>query len=214
MRSLVRPRLPAKLVAFPAAAPGPGRDDLATMRSLPGLTVVAPADGPTTRAATVALAEREGPAYLRLPAADAPSVSDGTFAVGRAREARAGSDLAIVSLGRPLARALEVADELARVGVSVRVLDVASVKPFDEAAVLRAARDTGAILVVEDAPVGGGVGTLVAAMTAENHPVPVRRVARPDVWSDAGDEPGDTGVSLDRIRDEAWELLRLRGRLA
>jgi transketolase len=215
VRTLFLPRLPAKLVAFAGAGPRPGavRDDLATMRSLPAVTVVAPADGPTTRAATVALAEREGPAYLRLPPATSATVGDGTFAVGRARELRAGSDLTIVSLGRMLGRSIEVADELARVGVSVRVLDVASVKPFDEAAVLRAARDTGAILVVEDAPVGGGVGTLVAAMTAENHPVPVRRVGLPDVWPGADDRPDDPGVSLDRVRDEAWELLRLRGRI-
>ena len=215
VRSLLLPRLPAKVVAFATAGSGTGavRDDLAAMRSVPGLAVVAPADGPTTRAATIALAEREGSAYLRLPPAGAPTVSDAPFAVGRAREVRPGSDLTIVSLGRMLARAVEAADELGRVGVSVRVLDVASVKPFDEAAVLRAARDTGAILVVEDASVGTGVGTLVAAMTAENHPVPVRRVGLPDGGPGEEDRPDDPSLSLERVRDEAWELLRWRGRI-
>jgi len=79
--------------------------------------------------------------------------------------------------------------------------------------VLRAARDTGAILVVEDASVGTGVGTLVAAMTAENHPVPVRRVGLPDGGPGEEDRPDDPSLSLERVRDEAWELLRWRGRI-
>lgn len=222
VRSLVLPRLNVKLFGFPSVGPsadGGGlhgiRDDLGTMRSLPAMAVVAPADAPTVRSATAALAERPGPAYVRLPPWDAPAVTDGSFALGKARELRSGSDLAIVALGPLVAPALEVADELARVGLSVRVLDAASVKPFDEAAVLRAARDTGAILVAEAGPLGTGVGTLVAAMTAENTPVPVRRIGYPDLWP-----PGETsaqldglGVSVGRLRDEAWELLRLRERV-
>lgn len=223
VRSLVVPRANVKLVGFPVEpAPDPhgdelaGRDDVGAMRALPAMTVVVPADGPTVRSATAALAGRAGPAYLRLPPADAPAVTDGTFAVGRAHELRAGADLAIVALGPALALALQAAEELARVGLSVRVLDVASVKPFDEAAILRAARDTGALLVVEAAPLSTGVGTLVAAMTAENLPVPVRRVGFPDVVPGGGaaSPDGEQGVSLDRVRDEAWELLRLRGRIA
>jgi transketolase len=223
VRSLVFPRRNVKLVGFPADAfpagkggPPSVRDDLGTMRALPGLTVVAPADGPTVRSAILALAERAGPAYVRLPPSDAPTVTDGAFSVGRAQELRSGGDLAIVSLGPMLARALEVADELARVGISVRVLDAASVKPLDEAAVLRAARDTGAILVVEAAPLGTGLGSLVAAMTAENCPVPVRRLGFPDLWpeGDAAARRDELGLSLDRVRDEAWELLRRRGRIA
>jgi len=223
VRSLVVPRANVKLVGYPVEPvpdrPGDdlaARDDVGAMRALPAMTVVVPADAPTVRSATAALAGRTGPAYLRLPPANAPSVTDGAFDVGRARELRAGADLAIVALGPALALALEAAEELARVGLSVRVLDVASVKPFDEAAVLRAARDTGALLVVEAAPLSTGVGTLVAAMTAENLPVPVRRVGFPDVGLGGGasSPAGELGVSLDRVRDEAWELLRLRGRIA
>ena len=217
-RSLVAPRCNVKLVGFPPEmfpghdrGPAAFRDDLGAMRALPALTVVAPADAPTVRAATAALAERDGPAYLSLPPADSPTVTDGAFSVGRAQEMRAGSDLALLALGPMVAPALTVADELARAGVGVRVLDLASVKPLDEAAVLRAARDTGAILVAEAAPLATGLGTLVAAMTAENHPVPVRRLGLPDL---APDGPGleELGLSLERMRDEAWELLRRRGR--
>jgi transketolase len=222
VRSLIAPGLNVKLVGFPAVTfPPVGRplravrDDLAAMRALPKMTVVAPADAPTLRAATVALGEREGPAYLRLPPPDADAVGDTGFAIGRARELRAGSDLAIVAVGPMLSRALAVADELSRVGISVRVLDVASIRPFDAAAVLRAARDTGGILVVEAGPLATGIGTLVAAMTAENYPVPVRRLGLPDVWPERGAELpiDDYGLSLDRVRDEAWELLRLKGKI-
>jgi transketolase len=223
VRSLVAPRANAKMVGFPAVGspsnpppPAAVRNDLGAMRSLPAMTVVAPADAATVRTAIGVLAERLGPAYLRLPPPDAPSVTDGTFVLGRAHELRSGSDLAVVTLGTMVHRSLQVAEELARVGLSVRVLDAASVKPFDEAAVLRAARDTGAILVVEAAPLGTGLGTLVAAMTAENAPVPVRRLGLPDLWPGSGGsvETDEPGLSLERIRDEAFELLRVRGRIA
>jgi transketolase len=191
-------------------------EDIGLMRGLPGMTVVVPADAPTTRAATFAVAERAGPAYVRLSSADLPVVSEGAFAIGHAAELRSGTDLTIVALGALVGRALAVADDLARVGLSVRVLDFASVKPFDEPALLRAARDTGAILVLEEHSVLTGVGALVASTTSENYPVPVRRVGVPDVFGESG-EPGTPldrdGMSEERIRDEAWELLKIRGKV-
>jgi transketolase len=191
-------------------------EDIGLMRGLPGMTVIVPADAPTTRAATRAVAERTGPAYVRLTRENLPVVADGSFQIGKAAELRSGTDLAIVAVGALVARALEVADELARVGVSTRVLDFASVKPFDEPALLRAARDTGAILVLEEHSVLTGVGALVAATTSENYPVPVRRVGVPDLFGESG-EPWALldryGMSSEHIREEAWELLRLRGKV-
>jgi transketolase len=191
-------------------------EDIGLMRGLPGMTVIVPADAPTTRAATLAVAGRDGPAYIRLTRENLPTVTDGSFRIGAAAELRSGSDLTIVAVGSLLARGLEVAEELSEVGVSTRVLDFASVKPFDAAALLRAARDTGAILVLEEHSVLTGVGALVAATTSENYPVPVRRVGVPDVFGESG-EPWALldrfGMSKERIRDEAWELLRLRGKV-
>lgn len=220
VRSVVVPRANVKLVGDPLheparGAPSPARDGLGSMRNLPAMTVVAPADGPSTEAAVGALAARTGPAYLELPPLAAPSLGGTTFAVGRAEELRSGSDLAIAAYGSVLARAVALADDLRRVGVSARVLDLASLKPIDEAALLRAARDTGAILVAEAAPLASGIGSFVAALTAENHPVPVRRLGYPDLWP-GGSSPSDldaAGLSADRLRDEAWELLRLRGKV-
>ena len=191
-------------------------EDIGLMRGLPGMTVIVPADAATTRAATFAVAERKGPAYVRLTRENLPPVTDGSFAIGRASELRAGSDLTIVAVGALVARALEVAEELAQVGISTRVLDFASVKPFDEPALLRAARDTGAILVLEEHSVLTGVGALVASTTGENYPVPVRRIGVPDVFGESGDAwtlLDRYGMSKERIRDEAWELLRLRGKV-
>ncbi|HTT73676.1 MAG TPA: transketolase family protein [Thermoplasmata archaeon] len=191
-------------------------EDIGLMRGLPGMTVIVPADAPTTRAATFAVAERPGPAYVRLTRENLPTVTDGTFTLGRAAELRAGTDLTIVAVGALVARALEVAEELGKVGVATRVLDFASVKPFDEPALLRAARDTGAILVLEEHSVLTGVGALVAATTSENYPVPVRRVGVPDVFGESGEAWAlldRYGMSAERIRDEAWELLELRGKV-
>jgi transketolase len=190
-------------------------EDIALMRGLPGMTVIVPADAPTARAATFAVHDRAGPAYVRLTRENLPTVTDGSFAIGKAAELRAGTDLTIVAVGALLARALDVADELGAVGISTRVLDFASVKPFDEPALLRAARDTGAILVLEEHTVLTGVGALVAATTSENYPVPVRRVGVPDVFGESGDPwalMDRYGMSRDRIRDEAWELLKIRGK--
>ena len=191
-------------------------EDIALMRSLPNMTVVVPADGPTTRAATFAVTEFEGPAYVRLTRESLPTVSDGSFVLGRANELRAGSDLTIVAIGALVARALDVAEELRRVGVEARVLDFASVKPFDQKALLRAARETGAILTMEEHSVLTGIGSLVAAATSENYPVPVRRLGVPDVFGESGDPwtlLDRFGLSKERALEEAWDLLKMRGKV-
>ncbi len=222
-RSISAPRARVKIIAThgglsigPDGGTPPMVEDIGIMRGLPGMTVIVPADAPTARAATYAVAEREGPAYVRLAAEDLPTLTDEPFAIGRARELRAGTDLTVVGVGSLLVRGLEVAEELARVGLAARVLDLASVKPFDEPALLRAARDTGAILVLEEHSVLTGVGSLVAATTSENYPVPVRRVGVPDVFGAGGDAATRLdryAMSKERIVEEAWELLRLRGKV-
>jgi transketolase len=191
-------------------------EDIALMRGLPGMTVIVPADAPTTRAATFAVAEFEGPAYVRLTRENLPTVTDGTFVVGRAHQLRAGTDLTLVAVGALVARALEVAEELHRVGVEARVLDLASVKPFDEKAILAAARETGAILTMEEHSVLTGVGALVASATSENYPIPVRRLGVPDVFGESGEPWGlldRFGLSKERALEEAWGLLRVRGKV-
>lgn len=191
-------------------------EDIALMRGLPGMTVIVPADAPTTRAATFAIARFQGPAYVRLTRENLPTVTDGAFAIGRAQELRAGSDLTIVAIGAMVARGLAVAEELHRVGVECRVLDFASIKPFDQKALLKAARETGAILTMEEHTALTGLGALVAETTSESYPVPVRRIGVPDVFGESGDPwvlLDRYGLSQARALEEAWELLRMRGKV-
>ncbi|HEV2231452.1 MAG TPA: transketolase C-terminal domain-containing protein, partial [Thermoplasmata archaeon] len=191
-------------------------DDLALMRTLPGMTVIEPADAPTARSTARALAGMEGPAYVRLAGGAQPTVTNGEIEIGRATELRPGTDLTLIAVGRLVARALAVANALGNVGVRARVLDLGCLKPFDEKSVLRAARETGALLTLEDQYISTGVGALVSAATAENCPVPVRRLGILDL--DGGPAGGGVGperpeLSEERALHEAWELLRLKGKV-
>ncbi|MCI4357668.1 MAG: transketolase family protein [Thermoplasmata archaeon] len=221
--SICRPRARVRFLADPTTSlpqesggSPPMVEDIGLMRGLPGMTVVCPADPASAGSAMRAVAALEGPAYVRLGPDDAPNVTDGVVELGRAQELRPGRDLTVAAIGPAVSRALEVARALSRVGVEVRVLDLASVKPFDIKAVLRAARETGAILCLEQHSVVTGVGSLVAACTAEEYPVPVRRLGSPDLFPGgaSGVSPDDPyGLALDHCLEEAYELLRARGKV-
>lgn len=191
----------------------PAVEDLGLMRGVPGMVVTVPADAPTLRTAVQALADIDGPAYLRVAEGSHPTVTDGSFRLGTANTVRDGSDLTVVCAGPTLGVVVRLAEGLKGVGVSVRVLDLASVKPIDAPSLLRAARETGAILVIEEHTVETGLGELVAATVAENLPVPVRRIGLPDLFELPSGGPTPSGGPIDRMRDEAWELLRLRGKV-
>jgi transketolase len=221
--SVCRPRARVRFLSDPVTPwPTPGGpsepmvEDLGLLRGLPGMTVVSPADPASAASALRAVAPLDGPAYVRLVRDDAGNVTDGVVEIGRARELRPGADLTIGAIGGAVARALETSDALARVGVGARVLDLASVKPLDVKAVLRAARETGAILTLEEHSVLTGVGSLVAACTSEEYPVPVRRVGAADLFPGAGSAPDHDdpyGLALDHCLEEAYELLRARGKV-
>ncbi len=192
-------------------------EDIALMRSLPGMTVIVPGDAPTARTAVLDIASFDGPAYVRLTRENLPVLTDGTFTLGHAAQLREGSDLTIVAIGAMLARALDVAEELHQAGVEARVLDFASIKPADEKALIQAARDTGAILTMEEHNVLTGLGTLVASATATTQPVPVRQVGVPDLFGESGDPwklLDHYGLSQKHALDEAWGLLKLRGKVS
>jgi transketolase len=192
-------------------------EDIALMRSLPGMTVIVPGDAPTARTAIRDIASFDGPAYVRLTRENLPVVTDGGFTLGRAAQLREGSDLTIVAVGAMLARALDVAEELHQAGVEARVLDFASVKPADEKALIQAARDTGAILTMEEHNVLTGLGSLVASAISTTQPVPVRQVGVPDLFGESGDPwklLDHYGLSQKHALDEAWALLQSRGKVS
>lgn len=149
-------------------------EDLSIMRSLPGLTVVAPGDDWETSQAVAALASVPGTTYLRLDKSSAGWVhrEGESFVLGQARELRSGTDLTLVTSGGILGNVLKAADTLAAQGIQCRVLSMHTVKPIDAAALYAAAKETGGILTIEEHTVDGGLGGAVAELLLEAAVVP------------------------------------------
>jgi transketolase len=160
-------------------------EDLAIARSLPNMTVLAPADGVAVYHATMAAIEHEGPVYVRLAMDETPGVygEDCRFAVGGANVLREGDDLTLVAAGlTTVPNALAAAGRLAEVGIEARVVDLYSIKPIDRDVLVESARRTGLVVTVEEHSVLGGVGGAVAEVLAEEYPVPMKILGVPDVF--------------------------------
>ena len=190
-----------------------GIEDVALACALPGFTVIVPADGPSARAATTAMLEREGPTFIRCGRPAVPVVyEDGAdFHVGKANELREGSDVTLVANGIMVAMALDAAAALAAEGVSARVLDMHTVKPIDTEAIERAAHETGGIVVAEEHIAYGGLGATVALAAAERAPVRMAFVDIGDTYATSG-KPDELlrqyGLTPDAIADQARNLLK------
>jgi transketolase len=165
-----------------------GIEDVALACALPGFTVVVPADEPSTHKAVEAIGQLKTPAYLRVGRSSVPIVyeKECPFTLGKANQLRDGKDLTIIANGLMVAAALEAADQLAGQGIQARVLDMHTAKPCDDEAVLKAARDTGKILVAEEHLGHGGLGSIVAMSAARQHPVPMRFVCLADTYAESG----------------------------
>ena len=165
-------------------------EDIAIMRVIPHMMVVVPCDSIQTKKATLALSERHGPAYLRF-ARDKSAIvtTEATpFEIGKAQTFRDGNDVAIVACGILVYNALAAADELAREdGIECRVVNNHTIKPMDEAAIVAAARECKAIVTVEEHQVHGGMGSRVAEIVAQRHPVPIEFVGVHDQFGQSGD---------------------------
>ncbi len=188
-------------------------EDIAIMRSLPRMTVVVPADDVEAYAATIALAEHEGPAYLRVARLASPTVHDEDyrFELGKADLLRDGDDVTIVACGMMVGRSLEAAEALAAEGIGAQVLNMATVKPLDADALEACARKTGRVVTVEEGSVVGGLGTACCEALSERYPVPVRRIGMPDCFgtSGEGNELLDYfGLSASHICEVARELCK------
>lgn len=165
-----------------------GIEDVGLACSLPNFTVVVPADEPSAREAVKAVAALKTPAFLRAGRPNVPIVYGNgcDFRLGKANCLRDGKDITIIANGLLVAPALEAAEQLAAKGKHARVLDMHTVKPLDDAAVLAAAKDTGKIVVAEEHLLHGGLGSAVAMSTARQHPVPVRFVGIKDTFAESG----------------------------
>lgn len=164
-------------------------EDVALMRVLPNMTVIVPCDAEETRKATLAMAERQGPCFVRFGREAVPVVTDEStpFEIGKARLCREGSDVTVFANGAMVFEAQNAADALKKEGISVRVYDLHTVKPLDEGAVLKAAEETGCIVTAEEHQVNGGMGSTVAEFLAKHCPVPMEFVGMQDSFGESGD---------------------------
>ena len=166
-------------------------EDYAIMRAIPGMVVLSPCDGPEMRAAVKALLDYEGPAYMRLGRLAVDSVTDEVpgykFELGKGAVLRDGSDVTVIATGMMVQEAVKAADALKAEGLSVRVIDMHTIKPLDEELVLKAARETGAIVTSEEANVLGGLGSAVCECVSAGCPVPVVRHGVQDEFGRSGE---------------------------
>ncbi len=194
-QSICYPRLNVKIVATNAgveiAGDGPshqGVEDLAIMRAMPNLTVLSPSDPVTTRLATLAIAEFDGPVYMRLGRQPAPAIHSENveFRIGKMIPLRDGGDVTLIATGNMVPAALQAAGMLAGEGIAARVLDCHTIKPIDVDQILRAARETRALVTAEDHNVIGGLGSAVTEVVTSACPVTVRRVGLRDCFASSG----------------------------
>lgn len=163
-------------------------EDIALMREIPGMVVVNPADAVSAGALLKKVVDMDGPAYVRLGRASVPVLYDENhqFQLGKAEMLRDGSDVTVIATGIMVSAAVEAAESLAEEGISVRVLDMHTIKPLDEEAVIKAAKETGKIVTAEEHSVIGGLGSAVAETVVRNCPVPVEMVGQKDVFGESG----------------------------
>ena len=192
-------------------------EDIAALRAVPNLVFLSPSDSVTSEKATVAAAEHVGPVILRLPAVGAsyPTIyaADLKFEIGKAISLHEGDDVAILATGILVYDALVVAEGLLKDGIKARVLDIHTIKPLDEEAVLSAARETGALVTVEDANILGGLGGAVSELTSEKCPVFIRRVGVKDQFGESGkaEEIKECcGLTPPFIREAVLEVLKAK----
>ncbi len=159
------------------------------MRTIPGITIVCPADGNETREAVKAIAALNGPVYLRIGRIAVETVTNRpgyAFELGKAALMREGSDATIVATGMMVQLALKAAEILAADGIRARVLNMHTIKPLDTASILAAAKDTGIIVTAEEHNVLCGLGGAVAEYLGQNYPIPVLRVGVEDTFGKSG----------------------------
>lgn len=165
-------------------------EDIGIVHAMPGITILSPSDAPQARELTIQAASYPGPVYIRLNRNPVPIVHpDGQKPeIGKAIVLREyGDDVTIAAHGIMVSRALAAAEELKKRGIGARVLEFHTIRPLDRGQLLKAARETGAVVVAEDHNINGGLGSIVASFLAENHPVPVKRIGLQDVFGESGD---------------------------
>lgn len=163
-------------------------EDLGLMKMLPGMTVINTCDYNQTKAATLAIAEHEGPVYLRFgrPKVANFTPEDQKFEIGKAVQLYEGSDVTIIATGHLVWEAIQAAVQLNEKGISAEVIDIHTIKPLDEEAIIKSVKKTGCVVTAEEHNFLGGLGESVARTLAENHPAPQEFVATKDTFGESG----------------------------
>lgn len=172
-------------------------EDIALMRTIPGMTIINPADDVEARAAVEAAILHDGPVYLRFGRLAAPVFNDKEtykFELGKGIELVDGSDITIIATGLMVSEALDAAKALKEDGISARVINIHTIKPIDKDIIIKAAKETGKIVTVEEHSVIGGLGSAVCDVLSENYPVPVKKIG-------VNDEFGHSGPAVDLLKE-------------
>ncbi|NVJ97568.1 MAG: hypothetical protein HWE25_05410 [Alphaproteobacteria bacterium] len=188
-------------------------EDLATMRAIPGVTVISPADANEFMMAFKAILDHDGPVYMRIGRSATPVVygHDHSFEIGKAHRLRDGSDVTVIATGVMVPRALEAAASLEKEGVSVRVVNMATIKPLDSDEVIAAASETRGIVTAEDHNIIGGLGGAVAECLAQHKPAPMQFVGVNDKFGKSGEHdelPAMFGIDAASIAAACRRLMK------
>lgn len=164
-------------------------EDIAVTRCLPNMTVIAPCDYNETRKATLAAAQKKGPVYLRFARSASPvfTTNKTPFKIGRAEVLWDGDDITIIAAGPSVYEALRAAHQLKKEKIFVRVINCHTIKPIDKKTISKAAKETGAIVTIEEHQIHGGLGSAVAEVVVQNSPVPMEIIGVKDRFSESGE---------------------------
>ena len=171
-------------------------EDIALMRSIPGMTIICPADDVEARAAVKAAYEFEGPVYMRFGRSGVPVFHDETFKfeIGKGEVLQDGNDIAIIATGIMVGEAIKAGEELRAEGINARVINLSTIKPLDEELILKAVEECGKIVTCEEHSIIGGLGEAVSSLLSEKLPTPVRRIG-------VNDEFGHSGPAAELLKD-------------
>ncbi len=191
-------------------------EDIALMRTIPGMTIINPADYYEAKKAVYAVAEMDGPVYMRFGRLAVPTVFDDDykFEIGKANLLKDGTDVTIIATGLMVNEALIAHEMLKSEGINARVINMATIKPIDREAVIAAAKDTGVIVTAEEHSIIGGLGSAVTEVVCETVPVPVVRVGVEDVFGRSGPAVELLkvyGLCAENIAQKAKEAVALKG---
>jgi len=184
-------------------------EDIAVMRALPNMTVIAPADAYEAFAATKAIAEFNGPVYMRMGRAEFPTIleEDVKFEIGKAKVLREGKDVTIVGCGQMVCSCLEAAEKLKEDGIDAEVINMSTIKPLDSEAIVTSVKKTGCCVTAEEHSIIGGLGSAVAECLSENACVPLERVGTKDTFGESG-KPDDLMVKYGLTADDICAAVR------